>query len=80
MIVLWLVLGIILGLLIALIFLVTTVYLKERRIEIIEKVIERTPKEKGMILEPLSLREEVQQQIIQDNAEQGKDTLLKDLE
>ena len=75
-----LVLGIILGLLIALVVLVTTVYLKERRIEIIEKVIERTPKEKGMIVEPLSPREEVQQQIIMDNTEQGKDTLLKDLE
>ena len=80
MIVLFIILGIILGLLIALVFLVTTVYLKERRIEIIEKVIEKTPKEKGMILEPLTPKEEVRQKIIMDNSEQGKDTLLKDLE
>lgn len=76
-------LGLIVGLLVAILVVVTVIYFRkviESRIEVIRSQVELSgPRPKGYIIEPEAEAEEVRNNIIKKNKEEGKDTYFKDL-
>lgn len=76
-------LGIIIGLLIAILVILTVVFLRhplEKNLRIVEqKVSSAGPQPRGMIIMPDSEAEELQQEIIEENRQHGRDTKLSEL-
>ena len=76
-------LGIIIGLLIATLVILTVVFLRhplEKNLRIVEqKVSSAGPQPRGMIIMPDSEAEELQQEIIEENRQHGRDTKLSEL-